>query len=296
LPPIESLRCFALAAGTLNFRVAAAEAALSPPAFSQRIRQLEDFVGAKLFTRSTRRVQLTDPGRRLLEEAEKILVAIGRWPDLAADTDSPIKREMILGTRHELGLSWVSPLLLALEKAVPGLTLQLYFGSGPDLVARTLDGRLDAAITSSRLPDQRLATSDLHTERYVWVTSPEKARRRAISSLEGIASECLIDISPELPLARYWLEGPDGDPHLRFGRLRFVGTIGAVRALLLEGEGVAVLPEYFVAEDIRLGRLRRIARKHRLLEDCFRLIYSPDHGDRRVLEALAGELRTHPLQ
>jgi hypothetical protein len=56
---LESLRCFVHAAAELSFRVAAKACALSPAAFGDRIRRLEEDLGAPLFERTTRKVTLT---------------------------------------------------------------------------------------------------------------------------------------------------------------------------------------------------------------------------------------------
>src|SRR5689334_25354523 len=58
----ESLRCFLAAARLLNFRNASRAVALTPAAFGQRIRQLEEQLGVELFARTTRSVSLTERG------------------------------------------------------------------------------------------------------------------------------------------------------------------------------------------------------------------------------------------
>jgi len=73
LPDLESLRCFAQAARQQSFRRGAKACALSPAAFGERIRRLEDQLGAPLFTRTPRRLALTPEGERLLPRAQRLL-------------------------------------------------------------------------------------------------------------------------------------------------------------------------------------------------------------------------------
>src|SRR5260370_39207314 len=66
LPDLESLRCFEAAARRLGFAAAAREVRLSPPAFSERIRRLEEQLGTALFQPRARRGTLTAAGSPLL--------------------------------------------------------------------------------------------------------------------------------------------------------------------------------------------------------------------------------------
>src|SRR3954469_8419447 len=74
----DSLRCFDAAATTLNFRAAAGRVHLSPAAFSDRMQRLEESLGATLFERTTRQVNLSDAGRRLLPLARELLAGAER--------------------------------------------------------------------------------------------------------------------------------------------------------------------------------------------------------------------------
>ena len=89
-----------------------------------------------LFARTTRVVTLTAAGLALLPEATACLEAADRAVRAARGETRPQEIEVVLGTRHELGLSWVLPQLRALTAALPWLQLHLYFGSGPDLLLR----------------------------------------------------------------------------------------------------------------------------------------------------------------
>ncbi len=118
LPSLENLACFEAAARTLNFRTAARAVALSPAAFGQRIRQIEEQVGAPLFERTTRRVQLTPRGLALLPRARQCL-ALAEDCLRSAMRPAPAPVELTLGTRFELGMSWIVPQLGALTRRAP---------------------------------------------------------------------------------------------------------------------------------------------------------------------------------
>src|SRR3990172_2802761 len=75
LPPLDALRCFGEAARLLNFRAAARSVALTPAALGQRIRQLEEQLGAQLFPRTPRSVVLTEAGLALVPYAQRALAA-----------------------------------------------------------------------------------------------------------------------------------------------------------------------------------------------------------------------------
>ena len=64
-------------------------------------------------------------------------------------------QDVMLGTRHELGMSWIMPMRPLLERTIPNLTLHLYVGSGTELAQRVRARELDCAVTSSRILDPK---------------------------------------------------------------------------------------------------------------------------------------------
>src|SRR3954466_8558125 len=138
LPDLVSLRCFEAAAVALNFRNAARAVALSPAALSDRIHQLEDQVGEPLFLRNTRRVSLTAAGERLLPRAREAIVAAGRCLERSPGGAPPF--EMTIGTRFELGLSWLTRAVASLERDRPDRILHLRYGDSEELIAQVRQG------------------------------------------------------------------------------------------------------------------------------------------------------------
>ena len=295
LPSIDSLRCFEAAARTLQFRSAARAVALTPTAFGQRIQKLEEDLGVALFVRTTRSVQLTREGLKLLPLARRCLYAAEACANLGASGDEMAPMDLTLGTRHELGLSFVVPALTVVKKHLPQLELHLYFGSGADLLLRVRSFDIDCAITSSHLADPKLDAHRLHREDYVLVASADATRACPIGRPEDTHGLVLLDASPELPLYRYFRDAV-GSPELTFARTVSFGTIEAIRQRVLGGGGVAVLPSYLVKKDVEKKRLVRLFPKVTLLHDHFRLVFRKDDVRRSVYDELARVLAAEPLR
>jgi LysR family glycine cleavage system transcriptional activator len=296
VPDLETLRCFLAAASRPSFRAAARDVHLSPAAFGARIQRLEDDLGAALFTRTTRSVQLTPAGARLVPAAKALLEGVRALEAAVRDDAREAPFELTIGTRYELGMSWLVPALGALERARPARRLHLYFGDSDALLARLDHGRLDAAVTSARLTDASLEYAPLHEERYVFVASPRLLARRPLARAIDARAHALLDLHPDLPLFRYFLDRAPPDPPFVFARREHLGTIAAVRARVLAGAGVAVLPAYFVEVDLARGRLARLFPRIPLPTDHFRLVWRAGHPRVDALRALGEDLAALPLR
>jgi len=295
LPSLDSLRCFAEAARLLNFRKAAKKVGLTPAAFGARIRSLEHEMGAPLFQRTTRKVMLTSRGLALLPYARRCIEAAEDCVRAARGEKGAPKTELVLGTRHELGLSWVLPQLGALARDLPHVELHLYFGSGSDLLIRVRTAEVDCAITSARFADTLLDAISLHEERYVFVGARSLLARKPFTRVEHAKNHTLLDTSSELPLFSYFRDAHKGKTY-DFARVVRLGAIGAIRIRALEGAGVAVLPEYIIEDDLAKGRFVRILPSVAPRADYFRLVFRSDDPRRSLFEALASRLSKVPLR
>jgi DNA-binding transcriptional LysR family regulator len=292
---LESLRCFVHAAVQLSFRVAAKACALSPAAFGDRIKRLEDELGAALFERTTRKVTLTAAGERLLPQAGRCLDEAERCRAVVRN-DEQVPFELRLGTRFELGMSWVVPALAQLERRHPARRLHLYFGDTPDLLPRVLRGELSCMITSARLTTPGLSFARLHEEQYVLVGAASLIERQPFAAPADAARHTLLDLHTDLPLFRYFLDARSTREVWQFAAVQYLGAIAAVRARLLEGAGIAVLPFYFVRQDLEKKRLVRLMSKTKLPSDWFRLVWRAGHAREAELRVVAAELCELPLR
>jgi DNA-binding transcriptional LysR family regulator len=186
--------------------------------------------------------------------------------------------------------------LTPLRTARPERTLHLRFGDSADLLAALRRGDVDACVTSVRISMGSLQYSPLHEEGYTFVAAVTLANERPLHGPGDAAHHTLLDAHPDLPLFRYLLDALPGAALWRFARTELLGTIAAIRHRVLEGAGVAVLPRYFVADDVAAGRLVELMPHVGLARDTFRLLWRDDHPLRVELLALAEELRGRPVQ
>ena len=290
---LTSLNCFVTASKLASFRGAARACHLSPSAFGERIRRLEETLGVELFARTTRTLKLTVAGEHLLPRAQQALEAAEAC---FATTEVSPRYSLTLGTRYELGMSWLAPDLERLERLRAGRSLHLTFGDSEELLRSAKRGEIDAVVTSSRLAVTGLHYAPLHEETYRLVAAPGLLNRNPFRHPRDAASHRLIDASEDLPLFRYLLDAGSAKSSWAFEDTRYLGTIAAIRQRVLDAGGVAVLPEYFVRTDIKRRRLRVVLPSHKIQSDWFRLVWRTQHPRETELEEVAEELRKRPLR
>jgi LysR family glycine cleavage system transcriptional activator len=294
LPKLESLRCFQQAAASLNFRRAAAAVGLSPAAFGERIKDLEDQVGRQLFIRTARQVWLTSDGERLLGRARETLSA-ARACFEEADVEVDSIFELTIGVPFEPGLTWLVPSLTPLNEARPERKIHLYFGNDEELQRRVADGAVDCAISTGRVSTDYLRHEVLHREPYAFVARPAVVARRKLVRSVDAKRHRILDLHAGLPLFDYFLSARPAGEKWTFSGGEYLGAVSAVQRRLLEGAGVAVLPRRLVERDLGAGALTELMPKTIIEHDDISLVWRVGHPFDEDLRRLACDLRALPL-
>ncbi|MEV4439561.1 LysR family transcriptional regulator [Streptomyces sp. NPDC049577] len=252
------LRTFAAVARTESFTATAAELHLAQSTVTAQIQALEKELGTRLFDRLPRGVAVTDAGRRLLEEAERVLDAESRLRAVAAAAaDGPLAGRVVVGAGETLCSARLPHVVAALRRRHPELEVDL----APTGTAEALDGlragRLDVALLLEgdvAVPD--IATEHLAYEPLVLVCAPGHpfARRTGTVTWEELAREAFFlheqGCSYSDRLADRLLSVPGPRP-----RLTRFGSIEAARACVAAGLGLTLLPRVTVEEALRADRL-----------------------------------------
>jgi LysR family transcriptional regulator, glycine cleavage system transcriptional activator len=294
LPSLQSLICFEAAARLSSFSEAAKSVCLTPAAVSQRIRQLEEQLGVELFHRGARTVRLTDAGIQLLTAARACISAAEACVEAAQATKGPPPQEVTIGTGFEIGLSWVTPSIARLEETLPQLTTHLYFGAPADFLARLKAMEIDCAVTSMRILDPAFEWIPLFEERCIFVGAASLLEKIPFEKPDDAMHHTILDIRPTLSWFQHLVDAPGYTP-LKFARLRSFGLSAAVRRMVLEGRGVAVLPAHLVERDLERKKLVRILPEIEPIGNSFRFVYQREDTRKPLFDEIARVLMTLPI-
>ncbi|MGH8053823.1 MAG: LysR substrate-binding domain-containing protein [Stenotrophomonas sp.] len=156
---LRHLRYFLAVADTLHFGRAAERLGMSQPPLSQQIRQLETLIGAQLFVRSHRRVQLTPAGNVLLEQARDLLQRVDGAVELVQRAQRGESGELRLGlTRATPLLPQIPRAIFAYRQQYPQVQMQLREMNSLRQIDALLADELDVGIIRKRvLPEELVA-------------------------------------------------------------------------------------------------------------------------------------------
>lgn len=159
-PELRQLRYFATVAEELHFGRAAERLHITQPPLSQAIAQLEEQLGAQLFLRNRRQVELTPAGSALLPEARRMLAQAAELPELVRRAAAGETGRMTLAFVTSADYSVLPPFLLRHREAYPSVQIALQEATSDVQVEELLRGRIDAGLLIPPLPEKAQAELD----------------------------------------------------------------------------------------------------------------------------------------
>ncbi len=242
----RQLRCVVSLARYGSFIAAAADLNMSQPALTRTIMRVEETLGVRLFSRSTRRVALTGAGREFVPVAERLL----------ADLEISVRNMRALQTR-ERGRLVIACLMSVAYGVLPkiiadyhqrhrGVDLEIREGLLSTVIDDVRSGLVDFGIgditNSPALPDAIEATP-LRDERFrvVLRTDHRLAGRRRLS-MKDLRDETVITMPFGAGMRRL-IDGSAATAGITFDRTITVSQFATVFSLVRSGIGVSIVPE-----------------------------------------------------
>jgi len=191
---IRQLKAFLAIAEAKTFTAGARRVNVTQAAISMQIRQLEDEVGLPLFTRTPRRVILTEAGEYLLERARKILrehdSALAEIAEVAGAEYGRLRIGSASGT---FAMNQLPVIMQRLKEKFPNSELSVSSGTSQRLVDRIMHGETDVAFISLPVDNTNISTESLFSDEIVAVAHPGHplAKEKYISAAT-LAGEKLI--------------------------------------------------------------------------------------------------------
>lgn len=245
------LRTFVAVAELRHFARAANACALSQPAVSHQIAQLESEVGAKLLNRAPRRVSLTVAGEVMLEEARRVLAAIDRARERMHEVTSGAVGRIRLGATATPGLYLLPPLLTEYRAAHPKFDLQFQIASADEIADRVIRNELDMAVITGRPPTSELRTKTLSRDELIAIggSAPRsQSLRRSLGEQSWILREDQSTTRRDLDA---WLHRQGITP----ARTMVFDGPDAVKRAVIAGLGISIVSRLTVEEELAAGTL-----------------------------------------
>lgn len=195
---LRQLEHFVAVAQECHFTRAAQRLHIAQSGLSASIRSLERELGATLFLRSTRQVQLTAAGQALLVEALRALSASNAAKEAVAAVQGLLRGSLSIGSLQCLHAVHLPTLLSGFLGRHPGLEIRLRQGGSDELVEQVSMGRLDIAFVSrpARLPEN-VVVSPLDDEDLVLACAPgHPAAKKNRAKLQDLMDEQFVDFPP----------------------------------------------------------------------------------------------------
>ena len=166
---LKQLRYFEALARHGHFGRAADDCAISQPALSMQIKELEEVLGAPLFERTARQVSLTGFGEEAVERARKILRSADELGDLARASKGKLEGRLRIGVIPTIAPYLLPQVVGRLAQLYPGLDIHIRETVTPKLIQELTDGRLDTAILALPVSEPGLTETPLFEENFVLV-------------------------------------------------------------------------------------------------------------------------------
>ncbi len=271
---LRGMEVFVAVVDSGSFTAAAEAFNISPVMVGKHIRALEQRLGARLLTRTTRRQSLTEIGRQYCERCRAILAEIQAAESGAEAMRATPRGTLKLSAPVSFGTQLLAPAMadyLALHQEV-SLDLNLN-----DRVIDLVEEGYDAAVRIGALDDSGLIARPLRPYRMVICASPDYlARAGTPRTPADLARHQCLDFMHWNKRVR-WKLNNDGANHAEVPASRFRSNNGqALRMAALRGHGIVMQAEILLGEDVASGRLVSLLEKHVPLPRQMHLVYPRD--------------------
>lgn len=258
---LRQLRYFSSLARLGHFGRAAEECAVSQPALSVQIQELEAFLGRQLIERRRGGIELTAAGVEIERRARTILTEVRDLVDYARHRDARLSGPLRLGVIPSIAPYLLPGALPVLHKRYPELDLQLRETMTKTLLEELGDGQLDVVLLSLPVDEPAFETIRLFDDAFVLATSAKAAAAHPpmtepLSRLE-LRDLLLLEEGHCLrEQALTYCRAIRADLRSKFG----ASSLATIIQMVANGYGSTLLPEIAIASELRADQRIRLMR------------------------------------
>ena len=223
-------------------------------AVSRRLKELEGHLGAELFHRTTRQMNLTDTGRAFYHQAVRILDDVLEAELATSQAHGTLKGSLKIALPSSFGLMHMGPVINDFLKQHPQIEFDLDFN---DREVDLIQEGFDLAIRIANLPDSSLIARRFAPVKSVICASPDYLQQKGIprSPDELIEHQCLV--YSLLRDFEYWHLSDVKDNVIKTKIRPYIkaSTGEFLRDAAIAGRGIVLIPTFIAYKEIERGAL-----------------------------------------
>ena len=253
---LDELATFIAIVDAGNLTTAARRLQRSPPAVTRALAALEQRLGARLIERTTRRIAATEAGRRLADQARRLLADYDETLRDAAGEQAALAGLLRITAPLLFGRLHVMPVVSRFLDAHPALRVELLLS---DRNLDLIEEGLDVAIRIGSLPDSSLVSRRLGKVSRVLVASPTYIAAHGMPRTPSELTQHAIIFTTGRATPLEWrFRIGTRERALQLAPRLLVNQVDAALLAAREGRGIASALSYQVADDLASGQLLRI--------------------------------------
>ena len=256
---LQSLRVFVAVAEAESFTAGARAVGLSAPSATRGILALEAELGARLFTRTTRQVKLTDVGRSYLQDVREVLAGLEAADAAASGAAQTPVGQLRITCPQEFGRIYVAPLLTEFLDRFPGVSADVVM---IDRIVNIVEEGFDIALRIGRLPPSGLAAVRVGQVRRVLCGAPDYFAAQGCPQVPAeLADHTIVSVGPGRP-SQHWHFGPNSKQAVKVSPRLGVSSVAAAIGIARDGWGICQALSYQVDPDLEGGRLQLVLEEY----------------------------------
>jgi LysR family transcriptional regulator, hydrogen peroxide-inducible genes activator len=255
---LRQLRYLRALARHRHFGRAARACAVSQPALSMQIKELEAALGVALVERTPRDLRLSAEGAEVVRRAEAILRDVRDLESYASERRSDLGASLTLGVIPTVGPYFLPAVLPRLQRQYPKLEFRLHETRTETLIEGLGAGDLDAALLALPLDDAQIETVPLFEDRFLFVTAAAHRGPRSMR-VDDLRAEQLLLLEEGHCLRDQALalcNAAQPSTMRRFGAT----SLATILQMVASGYGATLVPEIAVAAEIKTQAKLKLTR------------------------------------
>ena len=239
-----------------GFAPAARKLRISPPVVTRAVTELEEKMGVRLLTRTTRMVRVTDVGARYAADCRRILADVTDSEQAATGTHAEPRGKLVITSSVLFGAMYVTPVVTEYLRRYPETEVECRF---LDRVVNMMDEGIDVAIRLGQLPDSSYQAVRVGQVRQIVCASPAYLEARGLPlTPEELAGHDIV-LAGGVTAAPEWRFESERQPMVLRVRPRLISSSNdAAIAAVVRGFGLTRVISYMVAPHLAAGRLKTV--------------------------------------